>query len=264
MSKILLTGGTGYLGKNLVKGLLEANHELILLVRKLSNIDFLQNSKGSVKVYVIGELSIDSVFKKENIDIVIHTAASYGRKGEDMNDVLSANLTFPVEVLNAAVRNNVKYFINTDTALPKSMNWYSKSKKQFLEWLEENSSNINIINLQLEYFFGPDDDNSKFITFVLNELLSGKSEIDLTEATSARDFIYIDDVVSVYKLIVSKIKNFIGIQTIEVGSGQAVKLREIVIKIRELVNRNEVRLNFGALPTRPNEIEISCADITYL
>lgn len=264
MSKILLTGGSGYLGKNLSKGLVEANHELILLVRENSDIKFLQNITNPIKVYFIGVQSIDKIFRENNIDIVIHTAACYGRKGESLKDIIIANLLFPIELLNAAIENDVKYFINTDTALPKSINWYTKSKKQFLEWLEDSSCKINVLNLQLEYFYGPNDDDSKFISFVLKELQSGKPSIDFTEATSLRDFIFIDDVVKAYVLLVSKIENFSGIQTIQIGSGEAVELRQIIIKIREILKRNEVELNFGALPMRPNEVEKSCADITYL
>ncbi|TKC03490.1 NAD-dependent epimerase/dehydratase family protein [Pedobacter cryotolerans] len=264
MSKILLTGASGYLGKNLIQGFVDANHELVLLVRKSSDMIFLRNYTQPIKVYYIGSQTFDEIFRDNNIDIVIHTAASYGRKDETLKHVIDANLTFPIDLLTAAIKNDVKYFINTDTALPKTLNWYARSKKQFLEWLEESSSKINVINLQLEYFFGPNDDESKFITFVLKELQSGKTEIDFTEATSLRDFIFIDDVVKAYLLIVRKINNFSGLQTIQIGSGNAIQLRKIIIKIRELVNRKDVNLNFGAIPMRPNEIEKSCADITYL
>lgn len=264
MRKILLTGSTGYLGKNLLKALLQNGNEVIALVRKESNIDFFENLIGKLIIYRLNEIHLDDIFKAHQFDLIIHTAASYGRKGESLKDIVQANLSFPIEVLDAAIRNNVKYFINTDTALPKSLNLYSHSKKQFLEWLEINAAKINVLNLQLEYFYGPNDDGSKFITFILSELNSGKKEIDFTAATAYRDFIYIDDVVDAYIRLIEQIENVNGLITIPIGSGQAVMLKNIIEEIRAIANHPEVNLNFGALPMRENEIMHSCADISFM
>jgi nucleoside-diphosphate-sugar epimerase len=264
MKKVLLTGGTGYLGRNLINGLTQQGYELVLLVRQTADISFLQEYTGSIKTYEIETSIIGKIFEEHQIDVVIHTAASYGRKGENMSQILQANLIYPTEILDAAIKNGVKYFINTDTALPKSLNGYARSKKQFLEWLESVSAQINVLNLQLEYFYGPNDDHSKFITYVLTELKSGKDHIDFTEATSFRDFIYIEDVVQAYLVLLSNLEIFKDIKTIEIGSGKAEMLKETIKKIQLLVDSPSVELNFGALPMRTNEIMHSCANIKFM
>ena len=165
MKTILLTGATGYLGKNLLNSLLTANYKVIALVRKDTLTSTLSRFENSLKVYCINEVELASVFDSHQIDIIIHTAASYGRKGENLSTLLQANLHFPITILELAIKKGIKHFINTDTALPKDLNNYSRSKKQFLEWLIAYSHQINILNLQLEYFYGPNDDSSKFITY---------------------------------------------------------------------------------------------------
>lgn len=262
--RILLTGGTGYLGRNLIKGLLEKGYEIIALVRKKSDISVITDSDTRLKIFRVGEVPLENIFKNHSIDVIIHTAANYGRKGESLSSIIHSNLSFPLEVLDMAVKYGVRYFINTDTALPKSLNSYSRSKKQFLEWLEVCSSSINVLNLQLEYFYGPKDDDSKFITYVLKELTSGADHIDFTEATSYRDFIYIDDVVDAYIFLLTKLEEVDGLKTVEIGSGTAIMLKDLVEKVQQLVGPNEVKLNFGALPMRKNEIMHSCADINFL
>ena len=263
VKNVLLTGGSGYLGRHLTNFLIKNNYFLVLLVRSNSDLSYLNDNK-SVKIYRLESIAIDQIFNENKIDIVIHTAASYGRKGESLRAVVDANLKFPIDLLDAAISNAVKYFINTDTSLPKDLNSYSRSKKQFFEWLSASSKEISVINLQLEYFYGPNDDQSKFITYVLQELRSGKNSIDFTEATSLRDFIYIDDVIDAYGTVLKNINKFNGLTTLEIGSGEAVQLRDLIIEVRDISQNKEVQLNFGAIPMRPNEIMKSCADITKL
>ncbi|TDQ09957.1 NAD-dependent epimerase/dehydratase family protein [Pedobacter metabolipauper] len=264
MKKILLTGATGYLGKNLLKGLLKEGHEVIALVRESSDVRYITALAAELKIYTIGITPLRDIFSENQIDTVIHTAANYGRKGEALETVIHANLGFPLMILEQAIKNDVRYFINTDTSLPKALNWYSRSKKQFLEWLEVCSAEIKVLNLQLEYFYGPNDDHSKFVTYVLKELISGKDHIDFTAATPYRDFIYIDDVVRAYLLLLSELENFEGLTTVEVGSGTAIMLKDIIQQIQEATGQIEVKLNFGALPMRENEIMHSCANTDFL
>jgi CDP-paratose synthetase len=264
MKTVLITGANGYLGRHLVKKLLQEGSKVIALVRKTSNIEMLTGLQGQLEIVSISPEGLEYIFKASEIEVVIHTAASYGRKGENIAEVVNANLYFPVQLLDLCLKFGVHYFINTDTALPKSLNVYAHSKKQFLEWLTLCSNQINVLNLQLEYFYGPQDDSSKFVTFVLNELRSGKDQIDFTAATPFRDFIYIDDVVDAYYLLLKNIGRVKGIKTIEVGSGSAVMLKDIVLDIQKVAGCSNVRLNFGALPMRENEIMYSCADISEL
>jgi len=263
MKKILLTGATGYLGKNLLKGLLNSGYEVAVLVRTQSNISEI-TKLGEFKICHSDKDSLKVLFNSFIPDIIIHTAASYGRNSENMEEVIKTNLLFPIELLQLATEHQVSYFINTDTSLPKELNWYSRSKKQFLEWLEVCSSQINIVNLELEYFYGPGDGPAKFITYVLHELQAGKEFINFSDGKPFRDFIYIDDVVTAYLTILKQLQTLNGFTNIPLGSGSALMLKDLIIEMQQLTGAKDVKLNFGALPVRKNEIMHSCADITML
>jgi len=263
MKKILLTGSTGYLGKNLLKGLLNAGYEVALLVRAQSNTAEISGI-GEFKIFNSDKDSLTALFASFKPEIIIHAAASYGRNGENMEEVIKSNLLFPIELLQLAIQNKVSHFINTDTSLPKEVNWYSRSKKQFREWLEVCSSDINVVNLELEYFYGPGDGPAKFITYVLHELKAGKKFINFSDGKPFRDFIYIEDVVNAYLIVLNQLQTLKGFTNIPLGSGAAFMLKDLIIEMQELSGAKDVKLNFGALPVRENEIMHSCADITVL
>ena len=88
------------------------------------------------------------------------------------------------------VHFKVKYFLNTDTFLDRRINFYSLSKKQFLEWLKLYSKDLVCANLVLEHFYGPEDDASKFVSFVIQSLLKNVSSLDFTPGDQKRDFIF--------------------------------------------------------------------------
>ncbi|EMK6870008.1 SDR family oxidoreductase, partial [Vibrio cholerae] len=53
METVLITGGTGFVGKRLVTSLLNKGYKVILLVRKSSDISVLDVSSDSLKLYYI-------------------------------------------------------------------------------------------------------------------------------------------------------------------------------------------------------------------
>ena len=144
---ILLTGGTGYLGSNLLKDLLLKGYSVIVLKRSGSSLSRLVDLDLSIKIISIDEVSLDEIFKENTIDGVIHTAANYGRKGESINDVIAANLDFSLKLLTKAIEYKLKFFINTDTSLPANLNAYSLSKSHFVDWLKFLSKEIKVINI---------------------------------------------------------------------------------------------------------------------
>jgi len=123
---------------------------------------------------------------------------------------------------------------------------------------------IQFVNIKLEHMHGPDDDSSKFTTWIVQSCLKNIVKIELTPGEQKRDFIYIDDVVDAYKLLLKKSRQLdIGFQEFDIGSGKAVSIREFVETVKRLTGA-DTELAFGAKPYRENEIMHSEADITKL
>jgi CDP-paratose synthetase len=257
MPTILLTGATGFLGSHLLKAFLINGYKVVVLKRSNSNIWRIESHIKEVATYNVDIESIELPFKEHSIDIVIHSACDYGRNKKSISSLVDSNIVFGLKVLDASLKFNTSTFINTDTFLDKNLNFYSLSKRHFLEWLHINSNNIHVINLKIEHMYGEKDDTQKLVPWVLSQLKENTEEINLTKGDQERDFIYIDDVVSAYIIIIknlSKLKNF---NQFEVGTGNLVTVKRFIKKIKEnfeLINGDtNTKLNFGTIPYRKDE-----------
>jgi len=255
--KILLTGATGYLGSRLCKRLIEDGHHVVAVhlnhgekISSLCNAD-----ESSVTRVYLDDATVDEILTANQVDGVIHTATLYGRSSESLASMVLANEVFPVEILASCLKNNIKFFINTDTILAKNVSNYALSKSHVVDWMKMFADRIKMIDMKLDHFYGPKDKNTKFVAFVLEKLRQNEPSIDLTEGTQTRDFIYIDDVVSAYLTVVNNLSviDLGNVSVFEVGTNVKTSIRYLVTKLKELTKSTTV-LKFGAVPFRKHEM----------
>jgi CDP-paratose synthetase len=267
MIKLLLTGGTGYLGGRLARALDATGYKLVFLVRAQSKIERISDLLNRHEFIYDTESDYVAIFKRLNLGGVIHCATHYGRRDIDPLNTITANLLLPIKLLHAAAELRLDLFLNTGTMLDKRVNYYSLSKYQFEDWLEHYGEKIHCINMLLEHFYGPNDDDSKFVASILNALKEDVDHIDLTLGEQKRDFIYIDDVVAAI-LVVLKFysieKKYAGVSRYEVGSGNPIRIKDFVQLAKNIMGNTDTKLNFGAIPYRNNEVMSSCADVAAL
>jgi CDP-paratose synthetase len=263
--KILVTGATGYLGSNLVHSLVN-DYELVILKRRTSNTLRINSILGQLKTINIEDVSFAELFKNQNFSGVIHCATNYGRDDHDLDDTIEANLILPLRLLKNAIENKVEFFINTDTILDKRINYYSLSKAQFKDWFLFFSGKIKSINIELEHFYGKGDDPSKFVSKIVKDLvLNDSKNLDLTLGEQKRSFIYIDDVVQAFRIILEKMASIPGgFTSFQVGSKKQISIKDFVVMTKELCGNSNTTLNFGALPYRNNEVMEVSLDVSKL
>jgi len=260
-----LTGATGFLGSNIVKKLIQEHYHVIILKRSFSNTYRINDVVDRIKSYDADRIKLEDVFRKNNIDTIVHCATDYGREDIDPLLLMQANLTLPLQLLELGRKNGVSCFVNTDTILDKRVSYYSLSKNQFRDWLEFYAKEMICINVALEHFYGPYDNNTKFVSFIIDSILQNAKKIDLTEGRQKRDFIYIDDVVSAFMAIIKNKNHFKkGFLKYEIGTGDAVEIRQFVRLVKDIAKNNCTELNFGAIPYRKNETMNSKADLTEI
>ena len=243
------------MGSNLLRKLIDTEYHIVLLVRRTSNFSKIADMLEKVTLFYSENANLGKFFAKNRIDCVIHCATNYGRKGQLPLTILDSNLILPLKLLQIGSENGLKCFMNTDTVLGMNISHYSLSKAQFNEWLKIYSDRLVCINLALEHFYGPGDDESKFVTWIVRALLKNSKSINLTSGDQKREFVYIDDVVDAFLRV---IKSYASLENgyipYEIGSKNAVKIREFVILVKSLIKNNATELNFGAIPYRKGEI----------
>lgn len=210
--KVLVTGGTGFLGKRIVERLSTEGFPVRVLARKLSNIEPLK--KSGVEIYfgdVADKKSLTKAF--EGIDIVVHTAAGTSGSKKDSE---TGTIQGTQNVLGLCKSNNVKKLIYISSCsvygvadyktnqivteesslerFPLRRGIYSASK-QFAEgFVAEAMRNKNfpIVILRPGTIYGP---GGELFTPMIGFSLMNKAFVVIGNGEFELPFVYIDNLV---------------------------------------------------------------------
>ena len=254
---ILLSGATGFLGSYLLKSFVSSGYKVIGIKRSSSNTYRIDDYLDKVIIYDIDTIDLSDLFKNNQIDLVVNTVTNYGRKDSKISSIVNTNLIFGLKLLEESVNHNIKAFINTDTLLNRNINTYALSKSQLVDWMKFLSNkNTKMINIKIEHMYGLLDDENKFIYWIINQLKQNVEKIDLTSGIQKRDFIYIDDIVYAYQIVISNMKSLTNFEEFELGMGNSIEVKSFIMQIyNELLKTQNIntKLNFGVVSYRENE-----------
>ena len=246
--KILITGGTGFVGSKVVEKLAMAANRLLVLSRsrreKNNNVSYI----GSDEIYQVFE---------EGIDVVIHIATEYGR-ANNSSSIEATNYDLPSYLLKLSEIFDVKLFLNTDSFYVKHkhtfrhMHKYIKTKEMFKKKLFDRPySGVKRINVILSHVCGAGDNSEKFFPWVIDQICTG-NKVRLSECLQELDIIDVEDVSDAYSVIMENIETIRDRDEYEVGTGSVIQLRVVIEKVQALIQKemdiNENVLLFGKNP----------------
>lgn len=244
--RIFLTGGTGFIGRYVLKHLEKERYNILLLTRT-SKENFSSIIKSKKVDIVLGNLSDINKWKNKLIkfkpDATIHLAwegiPDYGVKTS------IKNLKYGLNLFEELAEIGCKKIICTGSCweygqnqgkisedLPiKPSNAFTAAKNA-LYWLGREiakENNIQFIWTRLFYVYGPGQRENSLIPYIINCVKEGK-ELRIKTPSARNDFIYVEDVA---KAIVAILENCNQSTVYNIGSGYSTSIQEI---IREICN----------------------------
>jgi len=262
MNKIILvTGGTGYIGSNLIKELVNRGHKIIAIYNNSKPLRFDNNI---LWVKYDGSFSSLETIEGE-IDIIVHLATMFTPKHsiELIDNMILSNILFGVHLLEFAKVRGIRNFINTSTYAQSidhseynPQNFYTATKQAFEDIVKfySDSGIVTNITLSLSDTYGPRDTRPKFINLVINAF--GKNEVfNMSPGNQKINYVYIDDVVEAFctainLLLYEKIQKS---KKFSVYGDESITLNELVKHITVILNE-DLKTNPGFYPYRDREI----------
>jgi CDP-paratose synthetase len=267
--RILLTGATGFIGRWLVPCLVEAGHEVCAIVRVSTDTSGLA-AAGVPYIVDDGIQNMGAALQAHKpFDGIIHLSSLFlsSHKTEDVLPLLSANVVFPVRLLDAAVQNGIRWFINTGTVWqhyedkPYSpVNLYAASKQAFesLARYYVEAHGLQFATLALCDTYGPGDTRAKLLKLWCHAACSGTA-LDMSEGLQKIDLVYASDVAMAFRLLAEHhASNNIPCETMptfSISSGEVVSLRELAAVFEEVTGKT-LPIRWGSRPMRPREVMI--------
>ncbi len=291
-SKVLVTGGAGFIGSNLIERLLSQNNEVVCLdnfsTGKRSNLaSFLSNGRFSL---IEGDIADLDTCKKAvaGVDHVLHQAAlgSVPRSIDNPIATNQSNITGFLNMLVASVEAKVKRFVYAASsstygdhkALPKveenignPLSPYAVTKYVNELYAKVFSDVYGIETIGLRYFnvFGrrqrPDGAYAAVIPKFIGLLMDKKAPVINGDGTHSRDFTYIDNVIQINQLA-ALTENKEALNTVyNVACGENTDLNRMVGDLTKFLSEYdkdiaEVKATHG--PERKGDVKHSLADIS--
>lgn len=270
-NKILITGGTGFIGANLVYKFLELNEEVHLIVRKSSNFWRLEPVIKKLHLHYIDLLESSQVIKLLKLikpEIILHLAAygCYPRRQKDEEEMVRTNILATFNLINSAAKVGFKCFINTgsgfeygfknkpikESDLIEPTDFYGVTKvfgSLYTQYLGK-QHNLPIITIRPFAVYGYFEDKERLIPTVIKSFLINEP-LQLSNPNYVRDFIFIEDLVDAYLKAIKKINNIKG-EIFNIGSGKEVKIKEIIETMRKITHIS-IRIKYNQIKSRIKE-----------
>jgi len=238
LKKILITGSSGLIGKNLVENLLAEY-----------NITGLSKGEKNSKInHITKDISKITPKDFKNIFCVIHLAAITDLKVcKDFPDqCITTNVLGTQKILEAARENNCKVIyastshvygipkklpINeTASTSPTSIYAGSKLAGEILCESYHNQFDMDISIVRIFSVYGPESNNHYVVPNIVTQL-KNSNIIKLGNINSRRDFIFISDVINAFRIILNNINGF---NIYNVGTEKSYSIKEICKKFEKL------------------------------
>lgn len=260
--RILLTGATGFVGRQVLRALSQAGASVRAVVRENTDDKRLDALSGVDSIVGSADLFRESVDwytdALKDIDTVVHLAwyAEPGKYLQSPENIVC--LESSLRMAQAAARAGVKRFVgvgtcfeydlsggmlSTDTPLRPISPYAGAKAAAYLalsQWLPPQG--VSFAWCRLFYLFGEGEDNRRLVPYLHTQLAAGKP-VELTSGNQIRDFLD----VSIAGDKIAEITLGAHVGAANICSGVPITVKQIAERIADEYGRRDL-LRFGARP----------------
>lgn len=284
MSRFLVTGGAGFIGSSLVRGLLAHGAARVAVVDNLltgfaRNLDEVRGSVDFHHVDIRDYAPLRAAM--EGIDIVFHEAAipSVPRSIHDPIPSHEVNVTGTFNVLRAAKEAGVRRVIyaasssaygdteelpKVETMTPRPKSPYAAQKLLGEHYMSVWANCFGLETVSLRYFnvYGarqdPSSPYSGVLSLFMTAILNRESPTLFGDGEQSRDFTYVEDVVAL-NIKAAEAPSIVSGQMYNAGNGGRITLNDAWSLLQE-IEGCRIAPKYG--PAREGDVRDSQADIT--
>jgi len=262
---ILITGGAGFIGTNLIEALIKAHNYIVLIDNfneyykgKEENLAEVTSGYKNLKDYMVikGDLLDTSIYEKINcdIDIIFHLVAQAGVRYSIQNaaEVSNNNIQSTINILEYALKKNVKKVINAssssvygnpiytpcDEKHPKNpISPYAVSKlcgEMYTDYYHREYG-LHTTSLRFYTVYGPRGRPDMAIRKFFELILKNKEINIYGDGEQLRDFTYVSDIVK--GLILSAEKTQSSGQIFNLGCSNPITVNSLVKKMFNIAEK---------------------------
>ena len=255
MSIALVTGATGFIGSHLVRRLVREGLEVHALCRRSSDFWRLPDVLPEIRTHDVDLAdgrALKTLLKEVRPNDVFHLASATVVAGAEAVpfDLVSTNLAGTINLIEACDDLDLRGFVCTGDSFeyspsaeplsesgpcePEGLHGITKLAATLYARAKARSKGRPIVTLRLFSTYGPADNPRRLVPRVISGALSG-TPILLSRPEIARDWIYVDDVISLY-VEAARRASQLGGEVFNAGTGRKVDLQAIVGTILRILS----------------------------
>ena len=260
--RILLTGGTGFVGRRVIAALLARGDDVAALVRPESR----PTVEGVRPVVHDGTTQhMVRIIAAERPAVVVHLASTFlvNHVPDDVDALIDSNVRLGLQLLEAMRMAGVRRMVwagtfwqHCESDAYRPVNLYAATKQAFEDIAAYyiDAEAFAISHLRLFDVYGPGDERPKLMQYLV-KCARSDAPLDMTPGEQLLDLVHVDDVAAAFVRAIDRqwAGEAAGGEVFAVSSGRRLTLRELVALLSQ-INGRPLPVRFGGRPYRPREI----------